>query len=340
MVTDSSGKPVQGLSQQDFALLDNGQPQKIASFQAWQGNAAAARVHPILLLDTVNSTSRNIASERKEVEKFLGQNQGRLAYPFSVGVLSNTGVAVGQPSQDGKALVAELGRLTQDAHAISCTEEANEAGPLSPTGAIVTTDGQAVLRTENTMVRLGNCENRRYRLSISQLNRLAKQQVNTPGRVILIWIGAGWPQLTGSEFRPDTPASKQAFFDYLVDLSTSLREAQIAMGAVSLPESLRASETLRDAGKASLNGAEREDQASAASLALPVLVHMTGGRVLDGSKDISAGVAACLADADSYYALSFDSAPAVKTGEYHSLEVMVNKPGATVRTSTAYYSQP
>jgi hypothetical protein len=67
---------------------------------------------------------------------------------------------------------------------------------------------------------------------------------------------------------------------------------------------------------------------------------MTGGRVLDGSKDISAGVAACLADADSYYALSFDSAPAVKTGEYHSLEVMVNKPGATVRTSTAYYSQP
>lgn len=340
VATDGSGEPVQGLSEQDFTLLDNGMAEKIASFQVVAGDAARARVHVILMLDTVNSTSRNVATERREIEKFLGTNEGRLPYPVAVGALSNAGVTIGKPSQDGKALIAELGRLAQDVHAKTCTEEANEAGATNPSASVVSADGQAVLQTENLMVRMGNCENRRYKLSISQLNQLAKQQADTPGRAILIWIGGGWPQLTGPEFRPDTPAAKQAFFDYLVDLSTSLREAQITLNAVSSPESLRAAETSKDAGKASLSGAATEEQASAASLALPVLARMTGGRVLDKSKDISAGIAACLADAASYYVLSFDSAPASRTGEHRSLEVRVNRPGVTVRTSTAYYAQP
>ena len=52
---------------------------------------------------------------------------------------------------------------------------------MNPSSAVVTADGQAVIQTENLMVRLGNCENRRYKLSISQLNQLAKQQADTPG---------------------------------------------------------------------------------------------------------------------------------------------------------------
>src|ERR1035441_10078580 len=42
VVTDKSGKPVSGLAQKDFTLLDNKQPQKIVSFQAVAGAAAAA----------------------------------------------------------------------------------------------------------------------------------------------------------------------------------------------------------------------------------------------------------------------------------------------------------
>ncbi|MGD0627778.1 MAG: hypothetical protein ABR987_00410 [Terracidiphilus sp.] len=122
MATDASGKPVQGLSEQDFTLLDNGQPQNIASFQAVEGDAARASVHAVLVLDTVNSTSRNVASERREIERFLGINEGRLAYPISIGALSNAGFVIGEPSQDGKTLIAELGRLAQDVHAKTCTD--------------------------------------------------------------------------------------------------------------------------------------------------------------------------------------------------------------------------
>ena len=58
VVTDKSGKPVPGLQQQDFTLLDNKQPQKILSFTAVQGGAKTADppVDVVLLVDEVNTT--------------------------------------------------------------------------------------------------------------------------------------------------------------------------------------------------------------------------------------------------------------------------------------------
>jgi hypothetical protein len=75
-------------------------------------------------------------------------------------------------------------------------------------------------------------------------------------------------------------------------------------------------------------------------MALRVLVHETGGQTLDRGKDISSSIAACLADAASYYVLSFNSAGASKEGEYHALDVRVNRPGLTARTNKAYYTMP
>ncbi|MGD0366663.1 MAG: VWA domain-containing protein, partial [Acidobacteriaceae bacterium] len=81
-------------------------------------------------------------------------------------------------------------------------------------------------------------------------------------------------------------------------------------------------------------------QANAASLALPVLATQSGGQVLDDGKDITGAIAACLADADSWYEISFESTPSAQPDEYHALQVKVNKPGVTTRTNTAYYAEP
>src|SRR5277367_39361 len=65
VVTDKSGKPVPGLQQQDFTLLDNKQPQKILSFTAVDGGAATADppVAVILLVDEVNASFSNVSFE-------------------------------------------------------------------------------------------------------------------------------------------------------------------------------------------------------------------------------------------------------------------------------------
>ena len=68
-VTDDSGKPVSGLRQQDFTLLDNGQPTTLTSFQERDGGSSTtAPAEVILLLDTMNATFQDVVIERQGIE--------------------------------------------------------------------------------------------------------------------------------------------------------------------------------------------------------------------------------------------------------------------------------
>ncbi|MGA2538943.1 MAG: VWA domain-containing protein [Terracidiphilus sp.] len=341
-VTDASGKEVNGLKGEDFTLLDNQLPRKLLSFHEKNGIEPGARAHAFLVLDALNNNVRTMGFERKGIENFLGRNQGHLVYPITVGVLSHAGISVSQPSQNGNALIAELERMSSGLRPSSCAEEAGDGGLGKPLvgGAMVGLKGQVEEQSESGFSKMANCENARFKLSISELDRLARNEVENPGRAILIWIGPGWPQLTGSQYIPDTPATRRGRFDYRVSLSTALREAQITLDAVSFPDRLRDAEPHGDADKALISGVATEEQATVGSMALPVLVHETGGKSLEDSKDIAASIATCLADAASYYVLSFNSSEASKVGEYHALELRVNRPVLTARTNRAYYTQP
>ena len=55
-VADASGNPVAGLKQEDFILLENEQPQQIASFKAVRGSEAFAPPRVLLMLDSVNNS--------------------------------------------------------------------------------------------------------------------------------------------------------------------------------------------------------------------------------------------------------------------------------------------
>jgi hypothetical protein len=85
VVTDKSGKPISGLGATDFTLLDNGQAEKILSFQGFDGVAAKPDppVEIILLIDTLNMPADLALHELGEVGKFLRQNRGQLSQPTS-----------------------------------------------------------------------------------------------------------------------------------------------------------------------------------------------------------------------------------------------------------------
>jgi len=340
-VSDASGKPVTGLAQQDFTLTEDGKPQILSSFQAMKGGAELAPAHVILLLDTVNNTPRSIAVERRQIERFLAESPARLAYPASVGVFSGSGARVGQPSRDRDALAAEFRALAAGVRAFECGEEGVGSGKefaatLFGPGALTSSSLDSGLQSAHP----DDCLNQRFRLSVFALNKLAREQMDAPGRAILIWIGPGWPLLSGHGFSADTPSLRRTFFDYLVDLSTNLREAQVTLDAVSSPDIFRVPEARSDHDTALFDGVPGEDQVTAASLSLDALAHQSGGRTLSESKDLAAEIARCIGDAEAYYLLSFDSVPSSRQGEFHSLRVLVNRPGATARTSTGYYAQP
>jgi VWFA-related protein len=332
-VRDAAGSPITGLNAEDFTLMQDQQPRSIVTFRAVNGETAPVPPQVMLLLDAVNNSSRDLANDRKGIETFLRQSPETLAYPTSIAVLSETEIRSGPLTRDRDALLGELEDLSGRLHPIACASDVN---PNDRTLRAVWMPG-AVSGVDSSKEL--NCLNQRFITSISALTRFAKLQIDIPGRVILIWMGSGWPLLNNKQFRPDDASVKAGFFGNLMQVSTALREAQITLD-VLLPSSLfRVAESRDEHDDAFFNGVPNQDEVTAASLGVQALAHQSGGQVLIGAKNISGGIAACMADAQSYYELTFDSAPAAQFGEYHSLQVKVDKPGVTVRTNTVYYAE-
>jgi VWFA-related protein len=312
VVTDKSGKPVSGLEQKDFTLLDNKQPQKILSFEAVAGAAATADspVEVVLLVDEVNADFKNVAIERNEIVKFLGRNEGALAEPVSLVFFSDSGATGTLSSRDGKAVIADLNQKQLGLRTIG-----------KPAGFY------------------GG--NERIQMSLSMLQKFADFQAQTPGRKLLVWISPGWPFLaSGLDQELASNRQKQGLFNTIVALSDGLRRARIALYNIDPVGAADAGSLETTDYKQFLKGVKTARQADRGDLALQVLAAQSGGLVLNSSNDLAGEIATCVADANSYYVLSFEGLPGDGPNEYHALEIKLDKPGLTARTRSGYYAQP
>ena len=332
VVTDKLGKPVSGIARKDFKLLDNGQPDKILTFHAYDGTSTGPDppVKIILLVDTLNLLEGMASYERREVQRFLQQNGGRLAQPVSLVELSNMGVlTVGQPSTDGNALAAEfvhnknlnwIRRVPGDLRGESLDSLLSEppaSSALKALGDIATTERQQ------------------------------------PGRKLLIWVGPGWG--VGSGAYIDSQEPRQDTFEAIEWFSTLLREARITLYSFSVGETNADGRALNYLSF--LGGVKSVRQATFIHLNRKVLAVQTGGRVLEPSADLIGDpvpaltdfkpnanlvlqINSCVQEAGAYYTLSFDPSHADRPDEYHDLKVQVDRPGLTARTTTGYYDQP
>ena len=332
VVTDKSGKPISGIARKDFKLLDNGQPDKILTFHAYDGTSTGPDppVKIILLVDTLNLPERLATYERREVARFLRQNGGHLAQPVSLFELSNMGVLrVGQPLADGNVLAEEFAhnkKLEWIRHV---------------PGGIRGENLDSVLLEPPTLSALK---------ALGDIAAIERQQ---PGRKLLIWVGPGWG--LGSGAYSDSSEPRQNTFEAIEWFSTLLREARITLYSFSVGE------TNAD-GRANnylsfLSGVRSDQQARFMHLNRKILAVQTGGRVLEPSEPLTGGppgaltdfrpnydlvhqINSCVQEAGAYYTLSFDPSHADRFDEYHGLKVQVDPPGLTARTTTGYYDQP
>ena len=311
VVSDKSGKPISGLQQEDFTLVDNKQPSKIVSFHAVEGGAATADppVEVILLVDEVNTTISNLAFERYQIEKFLRQNNAELARPASMVYLSDSGVMVGNTStRDGNAIIADLEQKTLG------------------------------LRTIRKSQGLYGAADRLF-LCFRTLERLADYETPKPGRKLLIWISPGWPLLSTPEVGMN-PKQRQGLFNSIVGISDRLRRARITLYAVDPLGTEDEDRTRMYVYENFLKPVRKAGQAEPGNLALQALAAQSGGRVLNASNDVAGEIEACVADANTFYVLSFDGLPGDGPNEYHALEIKIDKPGLAARTRSGYYAQP
>jgi VWFA-related protein len=314
VVTDKTGKPISGLASSDLTLLDNGQPQRILSFQGFNGITAKpdTPVEVILVIDTVNLSQEQVSSAKSAVEKLLRANQGHLAQPVSVFLLSPAVLSSTlAPSTDGNTLADQVARGTDL--------------PLArPT--MVLQPGQTYRVTSGTpaMTRGGTAN----RISLNALGAIVIEERRKPGRKLLFWIGPGWPIDQGG---CDTS------FDSVTEFSTRLREARITLWSAN-------AWPYREPGffyqNLLLEPAKAAKDVNAGHLSLVVLATQSGGGMLNTAGDLGRRIAEQIQQANAFYTLTFDPQPTQEVDEYHDLKVEVAGPGTTARTSTAHYDEP
>jgi VWFA-related protein len=311
VVTNKSGKPVPGLQQQDFTLLDNKRPQKIVSFHAVEGGTATSDppVQFIFFVDAVNASYTNVVIESNEIATFLRQNGGELSGPTSIVLFTYSGTTMGKTSsQDGDALIAALIK------------------------------GRIVQRTMGDSLEYYGADERQQ-LSLHTLEHLADYEASKPGRKLVIWISPGWPLLSA----PDddlTNKEQQGLFNSVVAFSDKLRQARITLYDIDPSGLADADEFGTSEYGQFVKGVKTAKQVQIGNLGLQVLATQSGGRVLNSSNDLAGEIATCVADANGYYVISFDSPAGDGPNEYHALDIKIDKPGLTVRTQSGYYAQP
>jgi VWFA-related protein len=303
-VTPKSGPPVSGLQQQDFTLLDNKVPQNIASFQAVEGSQAAVNV--IVLIDAVNADYYTVAYERGEIDKFLRADGGHLAYPTKLVFLTDSGTQIQLGfSTDGNSLSASLDRQTVGLRSIK------------PSGEY------------------GGAE--RFQLCLEEMHQVVSKEAGRPGRKIILCISPGWPLVVPGQLDGQLDAKQQqSIFANIVGFSTELMQNRITLYSID-PSGVGSVGLHTFYWKSFEKAVGKPNEGD---LALQVLATQSGGMALGPSNDITALLQKSIADAESYYEISFDSPTDGRPNQYHYLEIRIARPGLTARTRQGYYSNP
>ena len=299
------GAPVAGLEKQNFTVLDNGVSRPITTFTALGGPQAPVEV--VLLIDGVNTGFQNLAYERTQIDSFLKANEGRLAYPTALGILTDTGTQMQQEfSTDGNALSAAL---EQDL--ISLRQ----------------------IRRNSTWAAEELLD-----LSVNALNLLATKEATHPGRKIILWVSPGWPLLSGPNIDFGAKQAQQIYAQ-IAGLSTLLRRGGITLYSI---DPLGAGEDINRVNdyQAYLKGVTKPSQVALGNLSLQVLAVQSGGLAVGPSNDITHLLERCMADTTAYYELSFDPPPPDRRNEVHTLQIKLSQPGLTAHTRTGYYAEP
>lgn len=307
VVTPKSGPPVAGLQQQDFTVTDNKNSRPIDSFQAFSGGQAS--INAFLVVDDVNTGFQNVAYERSEMDKFLHANGGHLALPTIVAFLTDKGLEIQDNfSSDGNALASTL-----DKHDIGLHSILRSGGIYSAV--------------------------ERFQVSLNALLELANREATRPGRKIILWVSPGWPLLSGPgvELQIDEKQREQIYSD-VIRLSTLLRLGRVTIYSID-PLGSSDFATRSFYWEAFQKGPSKPNQADWGDIALQVLAVQTGGLAITTTNDITAALQRCVMDTQNYYELSFAPSLEGKPGEYHQIQVRVNKSGLTARTRTGYYPQ-
>ncbi len=309
VVTDKAGRPIHGLQQSDFTVLDDKQSTPISSFESHDIANSPNQEAIFLVMDDVNADFDEISLERTQIETFLRGDGGHLAVPVAVFILGDNGLdQVTSVSSDGNHLAdvlhARQGQLRQ------LRRSAGFWGAAE---------------------RLDIC--------MRALDQFTNYVGQVPGRKLAIWISPGWPIFDNPNVMVSSHEQTQ-IFRTVVAFSNELRQADVILYSIDPLGPLDAASGRTFLWQNFTKPVLKASKADPGDLALQVLVQHSGGKVFLGSNDITSEIRKSAEDALGWYTLTFNPQPSTETDTWHNVEVKVDKPDVVVRTRNGYYAQP
>jgi VWFA-related protein len=256
---DKNGKPVTGLTKDDFVISDNGKPQEISVFSEESSAAAApaatrdpdvytnrASQTPgvtIILIDAMNTRFDDLAMARSEFTDFLSHlgSEDRVAI-FALGEKLD---ALQNFTNDPRALLAAMrSSATSNSSHVLATDPTLQEGlmPGNPADANQASENGGLFDTYDEWVReamqvetdASNVD--RVKRTADALVAIANYVRPIPGRKNLVWISAAFPFNLNmdqtdylSETGSHTPPDKESFHDEIESAVRAANDADLAI---------------------------------------------------------------------------------------------------------------
>jgi VWFA-related protein len=374
VVTEKHGRPKTGLNREDFAVLEDGKPQRIVQFLAFarpQLKAAPAASAPatreeaadeemlparyvVLVIDDVHMEMDSLNRLQKALARFLRDD---LRPEDQVALVTTSGAsALSQEFTSDRAVLQQiLSRLSAKGrhpdwpsvpHITEYQAELIESGdPLALDAAVqeLVTAGtyqdpamprQLAHRKAQAMLAEAGND---VRLTLETLESLCRGLSGLTGRKALFLASDGF--LTGMSAR-----SSQAFdVRRIADAATRAGVAIYSLdtrGLVASPTALSASSTTR-AFPDTLGSIEmmRRQSEEAMRNAMNGLAADSGGFLVESANDLRGGLREFLKDTDTYYVLAYEPTNAARDGSFRKIEVRLpGLSGLKVRTRSGYFA--
>jgi VWFA-related protein len=329
VVSDSSGKPVSGLSARDFSVAEDGKSQRIRSFDVHDFDSTAGSLPKrptslptntfvnlpsspergplyVLLLDLLNMEVDDQPAAREQLLKFARSKP--LGTRFAVFVLS-----------DGFYL---LQGFTEDRNQLADIVDPKNSRPHLP---------KIFLYADN------------YRPAISVprvLMTIAKFLADLPGHKNIIWISASFP----SSIMPSADQSVEAdsISDEIKEATDTLARGQIAVYPVDVRGVAVTGATASNSGRASdvAAGNSADYAVNARHMTEQEIADATGGRAFYGTNDVAEALTEATETGGHYYALSYSPSNQNYNGRMRHIHVELAKRGYYLAYRRSYYGDP
>jgi VWFA-related protein len=348
------GEPVTGLTQDDFTLLDEGAPQKIAYVRAEASKPASApqrKLPPnlftnrldaggpvlesatVILFDGLNTRLTDQVYAREQILKFLRQlKPGERVALYAMG--------------RGPRVLQDF---TGDSSALMQAIAAYKGGAAASLSAPLY--DPATSGAEHFDAWLGELtfdlydyygEDRAFR-TVRALTAIAGHLQQIPGRKNLIWVSGSFPvALDGDSVAlpkksgpRELGKDKRDSWPELERAARALSKSNLAIYPVDARGLIAAQEYSGPLAKPELRNPDTSEIAR-----MQVLADRTGGRAFFNNNDLAAALRRALDDARMTYVVGYYPSHHDWKGRFRKIDLRVNRPDVELHYRRGYFAQP